>query len=75
VPAHCDIKGMLATDGEGAGRGSAGFEVKLPETWNGKFLFWGVGGFAGSLRPSANAVDQAAALGKGYATAVTDTGH
>jgi feruloyl esterase len=75
VPTHCDIKGTLATDGEGAGRGSAGFEVKLPETWNGKFLFWGVGGFAGSLRPSANAVDQAAALGKGYATAVTDTGH
>jgi feruloyl esterase len=75
IPPHCDLKGTLATDGEGAGPGSAGFEVKLPERWNGKFLFWGVGGFAGSLRPSANAVDQGVALGKGYATAVTDTGH
>jgi hypothetical protein len=35
----------------------------------------GVGGNAGTLSPAVNAVDRASSLVKGYATAVTDTGH
>ena len=35
----------------------------------------GVGGNAGRLMPAVNATDRAAALGKGYAVIVTDTGH
>jgi feruloyl esterase len=74
-PQYCDVKGSVSTSGEGAGPNSAGFEAKLPANWNGKFIFNGVGGLAGNLNSSANAVDQALFLARGYATAITDTGH
>ena len=74
-PRYCDVKGSLATNGEGAGPGSARFEVMLPANWNGKFVFHGVGGLAGTLTSSANPVDRALFLARGYATAITDTGH
>jgi feruloyl esterase len=75
TPAYCDVLGSVATDGEGAGPNTADFEVKLPDAWNRKFLFIGVGGLAGSLNPSVNAVDRDLSLVKGYATAITTTGH
>src|SRR5580658_3716859 len=34
-PAYCDVKGSVATDGDGAGPNTAGFEVMLPTNWNG----------------------------------------
>jgi feruloyl esterase len=74
-PDYCDVKGSVATSGEGAEPGSANFEIKLPVNWNQKFVFNGVGGLAGSLTSSANPADQALFLARGYATAVTDTGH
>lgn len=74
-PSYCDLRGSVTTRGNGAAEGSAGFEIKLPANWNHKFLFLGVGGLAGSLNPEANRADVAQALIKGYATAVTDTGH
>jgi feruloyl esterase len=74
-PAYCDVKGAVATSGEGAGSGSANFEIQLPANWNKKFIFNGVGGLAGSLVSSANPVDQRLFLARGYATAITDTGH
>jgi len=46
-----------------------GFVLGLPSKWNSKFLFLGVGGFAGTP----GAVDDGVA--RGYATASTDTGH
>lgn len=75
APAYCDVKGSVATSGEGAEAGSANFEVMLPQNWNGKFIFNGVGGLAGSFNSSANPADRPTFLVKGYATAVTDTGH
>jgi feruloyl esterase len=74
-PEYCDVKGTVATSGEGAEPGSANFEVMLPANWNQKFIFHGVGGLAGSLNSSANPADQALLLARGYATAITDTGH
>jgi feruloyl esterase len=74
-PDYCDVKGSVATSGEGAEPGSANFEVMLPVNWNQKFVFNGVGGLAGSLNSSANPADQALFLARGYATAITDTGH
>jgi len=74
-PEYCDVKGSVATSGEGAEPGSANFEIMLPANWNQKFVFNGVGGLAGSLNSSANPADQALFLARGYATAVTDTGH
>ena len=70
-PEYCDIRGSVDTGGN-----SAGFRFQLPVSWNGKLLFYGVGGTGGNvLAPSPNGVDRAASLVKGYATAVTDTGH
>jgi feruloyl esterase len=74
-PAYCDVLGTLKTTGEGAPSGSAQFEVKLPAAWNGKFLYLGVGGFAGALRPAVNGPDLQEALPQGYAVAISDTGH
>jgi feruloyl esterase len=77
TPAYCDVIGALDTSDAGAPVGSAGFELRLPDNWNGKFLFFGVGGLGGSTYGdfSANRVDLAEALPKGFATAITDTGH
>ena len=74
-PEYCDVKGSLVTTSEGADPGSANFEIMLPANWNQKFIFNGVGGLAGTLNSSANPADRASFLAKGYATAVTDTGH
>jgi len=76
-PEFCDVQGAVATSGEGAPAGAANFELQLPVVWNEKFLFWGVGGLAGSTYPdfAANPVDYFASLYKGYATAITDEGH
>ena len=70
VPEYCDLKGTVATNGEGAGPNTAGFEIDLPATWNHKFMFEGGGGFDGSLTPGTSQQ-----LIKGYATASTDSGH
>ena len=45
-PARCVVDGTVATDGDGAGPNSARLRVQLPETWNGKLVFFGVGGLA-----------------------------
>ena len=74
-PAHCRVSGTVVTRGDGVGEGLARFSLQLPETWGRRLLFLGVGGNAGTLQPSANAVDRASALLKGYAVIVTDTGH
>ncbi len=72
---YCDVKGSVATSDEATEAGSANFEVMLPANWNQKFIFNGVGGLAGLLTSSANPADQALFLARGYATAITDTGH
>ena len=56
-PEYCLVVSTLVTSGEGARPGSAGVQVQLPANWNGKLLFNGVGGLAGSFNSSANPVD------------------
>lgn len=75
APAYCDVQGTVVTKGAGVAEGLARFALQLPEAWQQRFLFLGVGGNAGSLVPSANVTDRSSALGKGYATILTDTGH
>lgn len=48
------------------------FTVWLPDTWNGKFVMGGQGGFAGRVESQALGLN---ALQRGYAVAGTDTGH
>jgi feruloyl esterase len=74
-PEYCDVKGSVVSSGEGADPGSANFEAMLPANWNGKFIFQGVGGLAGAFISSANPADIPLFLTRGYATAITDTGH
>ncbi len=75
VPAYCDVRGTVVTKGAGVGEGLARFAMQLPEAWQRRFLFLGVGGNAGALTPSANETDRSLALGKGYTMILTDTGH
>jgi feruloyl esterase len=75
VPAHCAVQGTMDTSGDDAPPGSARFLVQLPDAWQQRFFFMGVGGNAGTLTPAVNAVDRASALGKGYAVIVQDSGH
>jgi feruloyl esterase len=64
TPAYCQVDGFVATPGN-----TVNFRLGLPETWNNKFYFEGVGGFAGVIGPLK------AGLDRGYASASTDTGH
>src|SRR5262245_17675651 len=69
------VLATMRTPGFSAPDGSARFELRRPSPWNGKFLFFGVGGSAGTLNPATNPLDFLPALPRGYATIVTDTGH
>lgn len=75
APSYCGVEAIVTTQGEGAPPGSARVAIQLPDIWQQRFLFMGVGGNAGTLTPAINATDRSKALGKGYVTAVTDTGH
>lgn len=66
VPEHCRIEGTLSPE---AGS-SIKFATNVPSAWNGRLLVLGNGGYAGGALPPGGAD-----LAKGYATAVTDTGH
>jgi feruloyl esterase len=74
-PGHCAIEGTIETHGAGVPNGSARFAMQLPDAWQQRFFFMGVGGNAGTLTPSVNPTDRLSALGKGYATIVQDSGH
>ena len=69
LPAHCRVAAVLAPSPDS----HIEMEIWLPapDTWNGKFLAVGNGGWAGSISTGAIA----AGLGDGYATASNDTGH
>jgi hypothetical protein len=60
--AHCRVTGTIGTE--------IHFSLLLPDTWNGKFLMGGGGGFAGGVDNQAQST-----VNEGYATAGTDTGH
>ncbi len=75
TPAHCQVFGSVVTHGEGAPNGLARFSMQMPDAWQQRFLFIGIGGSGGSFQPSANGVDRGIALGKGYVMVITDTGH
>ncbi len=64
VPRHCRVDGHVAVPGN-----TVNFRLGLPDTWNGKFYFQGVGGTGGTIG-SLNT-----GLARGYASASTDTGH
>jgi feruloyl esterase len=61
---HCKVAGVIGPE--------IHFELLLPDTWNGKFVMGGGGGFVGSVM---NTSLMFGSLQAGYATVGTDTGH
>ena len=59
---HCRVNGVIGTE--------IRFSLLLPDTWNGKFMMGGGGGFVGTIDNQARA-----SVNAGFATAGTDTGH
>jgi len=59
---HCRVTGIVGTEIQ--------FRLLLPDTWNGRFVMGGGGGFVGGIDNQAQRT-----LDAGYATVGTDTGH
>jgi feruloyl esterase len=80
VGAHCLVEGKIG-DREGVnGRYGIRFQLRMPEAWNGRFLFQGGGGTDGFIAPAVGAIPSTGstatpALQRGYAVISMDGGH
>ncbi|MBC8057856.1 MAG: tannase/feruloyl esterase family alpha/beta hydrolase [Rhizobiales bacterium] len=81
VPAHCQVVGRMnqrisAVDGNAY---AIGFEMRLPNAWNGRFFYQGNGGIDGSVVTALGAVNGGNglthALNMGFAVISSDAGH
>ena len=70
---YCSVSGVIATSSNGQNN-QVGFALGLPAAWNQNFLFIGNEAFGGSIQALASG-EFAVEIGRGYATAATDTGH
>ncbi|MCR0984729.1 tannase/feruloyl esterase family alpha/beta hydrolase [Roseomonas populi] len=81
LPAHCLVEGMIAPrTGAGGVSFGIGFQLRMPEPWNGRFLFQGGGGQDGVINEAVGAIPVSGstarpALNRGYAVVSTDSGH
>jgi len=79
-PAHCQVQGNINERTGADGKPYAiGFELRMPNTWNGKFFFQGGGGTDGTINPALGTLTgggtSSNALTQGYAVVSTDSGH
>ena len=79
LPAHCLVRGEIDRRvGAGGLPLFIGFELRLPDQWQDRFMFQGGGGMDGSVRPaigSASGANRDPGLRRGFAVAATDAGH
>jgi feruloyl esterase len=79
VAAHCLVKGQMHKRKGSDGRDYAiGFEMRLPQAWNGRFYHQGNGGLDGAVRPAEGALGGGpltGALVQGFAVISSDAGH
>ncbi|WP_439517131.1 tannase/feruloyl esterase family alpha/beta hydrolase [Hydrogenophaga sp.] len=79
VAAHCLVKGQMHQRKGSDGRDYAiGFEMRLPQAWNGRFYYQGNGGLDGAVRPAEGALGGGpitGALAQGFAVISSDAGH
>ena len=79
LPLHCLFRATLAPrTGEQGQQLGIGVELRLPQSWNGRFLFQGGGGLDGALGPSYGLISGThftPALSRGFAVVATDGGH
>ena len=81
VPAHCQVTGRMfdrvgTVDGA---RYAIGFEMRLPQSWNGRFFYQANGGLDGAVVPATGDVGGGGvlnnALNMGFAVISSDAGH
>jgi Tannase and feruloyl esterase len=78
IPSYCRADGVIDPRTGVDGKAYAiGFEIALPDNWNGRFLFQGGGGLNGTITPplGRQAAADNPALARGFAVVSTDTGH
>ncbi|MCA3237779.1 MAG: tannase/feruloyl esterase family alpha/beta hydrolase [Curvibacter sp.] len=79
IAAHCLVKGQMHQRKGSDGRDYAiGFEMRLPQNWNGRFYYQGNGGLDGAVRPAEGALGggpTTGALAQGFAVISSDAGH
>jgi pimeloyl-ACP methyl ester carboxylesterase len=81
VPAHCQVTGRMfprvsAVDGRSY---AIGFEMRLPNDWNGRFFYQANGGIDGSIGTATGGIGGGGplsnALKQGFAVISSDAGH
>lgn len=79
VGAHCLVRGVMrprqGVDGQDY---AIGFEMRLPEAWNGRFFHQANGGIDGVVQPALGALGGGpltGALAQGFAVISSDAGH
>jgi pimeloyl-ACP methyl ester carboxylesterase len=81
VPAHCQVTGQMfrrvsPVDGKSY---AIGFEIRLPNNWNGRFFYQANGGIDGSVVTATGGIGGGGpldnALNMGFAVISSDTGH
>ncbi|HET7793807.1 MAG TPA: tannase/feruloyl esterase family alpha/beta hydrolase [Rhizobacter sp.] len=80
VPQHCRVTGsMYSRVGTDGNNYAIGFEMRLPNAWNGRFFYQGNGGIDGSVVTATGAVNGGGgltnALAMGFAVISSDAGH
>ncbi len=78
IPPYCRVDGVMdPRTGVDNKPYAIGFEVALPDNWNGRYLFLGGGGLNGYilLPLGSQAAGDTPALARGFAVVSTDTGH
>lgn len=80
LPGHCVVTGSINSRTGADGKPYAiGFQLSLPDNWNGRFLYLGGGGNDGTLRDtslsSSISGGTPSPLGQGFAVVSADAGH
>lgn len=79
LPGHCLVRGTIDRRvGFGGREFGIGFELRLPNDWNGRFIFQGGAGLDGQISPAVGSFANSSAppaLARGYAVVSTDSGH
>jgi hypothetical protein len=80
VAAHCAVTGRMHVRTDGNGQTFAiGFEMRLPQEWNGRFYYQANGGLDGNVIPAIGAGTgggpRTSALLQGFAVISSDAGH
>ncbi len=79
VEAHCVVKGAMHKRKSADGKDWAiGFEMRLPNAWNGRYYYQGNGGLDGTVHPALGQLGGGPlthALAQGFAVISSDAGH